>query len=251
MLQITFALMKRRARMIMANKTFFLSLMSFPVILLFFFILFISDLSLFRLGINLDYVSFILPGIVCFYFVNQSIWFGWGMILDRLNVIKMLKILPVKRFFVLLGLILGEFSFQLIPAIASLILIFFYFKISFLNGFFLLVFLVIFSIGFFSFSAAISYFFLEKRLFTHFLGTLSWALFIFSGTLYPMSQFTPILKILFYINPLFYAVDLVRYLSIGVHEINVWFALLAVLIFSLVSFVSASFLFDKKEFKTG
>src|SRR5437868_3884323 len=170
-----------------------------------------------------NYLEFLVPGIIVQTLLFSGIFWGIQILFDkRFGFLKEMLVAPVSRLRILLGSALGGATLSLIQALLVFI-------ISFALGFrpyswallppAVLIMLVL-SLALTSFGAGIASMVEDFQGFQSINNFLIFPLFFLSSSLYPLNNVPTFLHILASINPLSYAVDLLRYSMIGQHHFS-------------------------------
>lgn len=197
-----------------------------------------------------DYLQFLVPGIIIQTLLFSGVFWGIQILFDkRFGFLKEMLVAPVPRLRILLGNALGGATISLIQAVLV-------FVISIALGFRMhnwallpLTFLVmlVLSLTLTSFGAGIASMVEDFQGFQGINNFLIFPLFFLSSSLYPLTNVPAFLEVLASLNPLSYAVDLLRYTMIGAHH----FSLLTDTVVVLISFVVATYFavnrFDRIE----
>lgn len=176
-----------------------------------------------------DYLQFLVPGIIIQTLLFSGVFWGIQILFDkRFGFLKELLVAPVARVRILLGNAVGGATISLMQAILVLV-------ISFILGFrpehwallpvSLLLMLGI-SIALTSFGAAIASMVEDFQGFQGINNFLIFPLFFLSSALYPLTSAPEFLRVLAAINPLSYAVDILRWSLINQHHFDIWLDLL-------------------------
>ena len=170
-----------------------------------------------------NYLQFLVPGIIMQTILFSGVFWGMQILFDkRFGFLKEMLVAPVSRFKVLWGNALGGATISLIQGIFVLIVAV---GLGFRPHNWLLiplslVVMIALSLALTSFGAAIASMVEDFQGFQSINNFLIFPLFFLSSALYPLSNVPTALKVLASINPLSYAVDLLRYTMINQHHFN-------------------------------
>jgi ABC-2 type transport system permease protein len=171
-----------------------------------------------------NYLEFLVPGIIIQTLLFSGVFWGIQILFDkRFGFLKEMLVAPVPRLRILFGNALGGATISLIQAILVL-------AISIALGFRMhnwallplaLLIMVVLSLILTSFGAGIASMVEDFQGFQGINNFLIFPLFFLSSALYPLTNVPHFLRILASINPLSYAVDLLRYSMINQHHFSV------------------------------
>jgi ABC-2 type transport system permease protein len=187
-----------------------------------------------------DYLQFLVPGIIIQTLLFSGVFWGIQILFDkRFGFLKEMLVAPVTLLRILLGNALGGATISLIQAVLvfviSIALGFRMHNWAFLPLTFLV--MLILSLTLTSFGAGIASMVEDFQGFQGINNFLIFPLFFLSSSLYPLTNVPAFLEVLASLNPLSYAVDLLRYTMIGTHH----FSLLTDTLVVLISFILATF----------
>jgi ABC-2 type transport system permease protein len=197
-----------------------------------------------------NYLEFLVPGIIIQTLLFSGVFWGIQILFDkRFGFLKEMLVAPVPRTVILIGNALGGATISLIQAVLV-------FVISIALGFrmhdwavlpltFLL--MLVLSVTLTSFGAGIASMVEDFQGFQGINNFLIFPLFFLSSSLYPLTNVPRFLEILASLNPLSYAVDLLRYSMIGIHHFSVGIDIIVVIISLIASVAFAVNRFDRIE----
>ncbi|OGL25933.1 hypothetical protein A3E49_01855 [Candidatus Saccharibacteria bacterium RIFCSPHIGHO2_12_FULL_49_19] len=173
---------------------------------------------------EIDYLEFLVPGIIMQTILFSSIFWGAIIIFDRrFGFLSELLVAPVSRLKILSGSCSGGATISLIQATTVL-------AISVILGFRAqsiwvyipaLVIMAILSLALTSFGAALASSVEDFQGFQAINSFVMFPLFFLSNALYPLDSAPDILRILASLNPLTYAVDGLRYVLLGASHFSI------------------------------
>jgi ABC-2 type transport system permease protein len=170
-----------------------------------------------------NYLQFLVPGIIMQTILFSGVFWGMQILFDkRFGFLKEMLVAPVSRLRILLGNALGGATISLIQGVFVLIVSV---GLGFrpYNWFLLplsLLVMIALSLALTSFGAAIASMVEDFQGFQSINNFLIFPLFFLSSALYPLNNVPDVLRILASINPLSYAVDLLRYTMINQHHFS-------------------------------
>jgi ABC-2 type transport system permease protein len=167
-------------------------------------------------GLGFNYVPFIAGGTIGLLIASVAFNIIMDLVIDREGFTKLLLVAPMHRITLVTGkilsLIVNAYSYYVVIAIALLI----YLKMfSFLSMLLLLIACLLMIICFAGLAFFVAGFFTSTKKLGDAWGMIYTFMLLFSGIIYPLDKFPMLAKILFYINPLAYAVDVSRYFMTG------------------------------------
>lgn len=245
MIKSIYAIMERWYRKFFSKKISLISLVSLPSIIIITNLLGIDKFL--NLSIGIKYTQFLIPGLLCVYIVNNSATLGYILMVDLRDFMKLIKTAPISRASIVLGYIFAELSIQMISFLIFIILYFLYVRnISIYNLLLTILYLPLFSIGFFAFAMCLAYFVKDGRVFGKIFSIMLGLMYLFSGVFYPLNSFPKVIRYAAYLNPVTYGADMFRYLLAGVHEISFTIGLIFIIIFSIAGLLMSIILIKKK-----
>lgn len=203
--------------------------------------------SQFSVG-NLNYQTFIYPGIVVMTVLFSSIFYGAYVVWDkRLDFLKEVLVAPISRVTVFLGKVLGGVTDGLIQA--TILLVFApIFGISFGVSFVLIyVSLFILVVGLVSVGLIIGSMMESPEGFGLIVSFVNFPLFFLSGALYPLKNLPAWLAAFTMVNPVSYGVDAIRALMLGTYKFGVLVDLGVLVLFALLMIATGSLAFKRMK----
>lgn len=197
-----------------------------------------------------NYLEFIAPGIITMSILFTAIFGGIEIIWDRqFGFLKETLVAPVTRFQVVFGRVLGGATVAALQGVLVLLLtlLFGFHPVSWYSFPMAIVVMFIISTLFSAFGAAIASVLEDMQGFQLIMNFLVMPIFLFSGSLYPLSNLPPALSFVAKIDPLTYGVDALRGLLINANHYHLGFSigLLCAITFGLL--VLSSYLFSRME----
>jgi ABC-2 type transport system permease protein len=198
---------------------------------------------------GIDYVAFMLPGIIGMSLLFSSMMGGMRILWDKkFGFLKEMMVAPISRVSIVLG---NNFSIATISILQGIIIIilapfigvdlnFFYIPIA-------LLFILMIGLTFTSVGIAIS---TQMEDFGSFQGIQTFVtlpLFLLSGAFFPVTKLPYPIQIIAYLNPLLYGVDGLRGALIGVSMLPLWLDLMAVIAFCAGLISLSAYLFNRSE----
>ncbi|MCD6219592.1 ABC transporter permease [Candidatus Calescamantes bacterium] len=245
-----YVLWLREMKRFMRAKSRVLGMISRPLFFLIFLGLGFRKIPITELTGNIDYIEFLVPGIIGMAMLFSSVSAGISLLWDReFGFLKEIMVAPVSRISIVLGRIAGGTTTGLIQ---SLLILF----VSFLMGFKLrgifpllssIIFMVLIAITF----IGLGLIFASKMKDIHGFGVIMnfiiFPLFFLSGALFPLKNLPKWIQYVSYTNPLTYGVDGLRGVLTGVSSWPPIFNLVICIGFSTVMVLLGAYLFEKSE----
>jgi len=196
---------------------------------------------------GLDYMSYLSPGVVMMTIFTASFIGGITVIWDKeFGFLKEILVAPVSRTASILGRALGDMLVALLQGTIILIATFYLAPSLKLSGIPLTILagaLVAFS--FTSIGIAIASKMRSIEGFQILMSFVNLPLLFSSGAFYPLDNLPEWMKLLAYVNPLTYGVDLARWSLTGVSQITPSVDLAALILLAIVMVSIASYIFNK------
>jgi ABC-2 type transport system permease protein len=197
-----------------------------------------------------SYLQFLVPGIISMSVLFSSIFSGIELIWDKqFGFLKETLVAPVSRLKIMIGKVLGGATIAVMQGIIILLIsLLFGFKIF--NIWFALLSIIamlITAILFTAIGTAIASKLTDMQGFQLLMNLLVMPLFFLSGALFPLDNLPKAISIITSLNPLTYAVDLIRYFLIGINSFSVVISIIILIILMSFSVVIASRLFSRME----
>jgi len=199
---------------------------------------------------GVDYVRFLVPGILGMSLLFSSTFGGLSVLWDKeFGFLKEIMVAPVSRVSIVLGRIAGGVTTALIQSLLILVIaLFMGFRISSLPGLLLAVaFMILISVTFLGLGLAFASKMKDMQGFSIVMNFVIFPLFFLSGALYPLENLPVWLRALGYADPLTYGVDGLRGALIGVSSRFVGIDLGLMLAFAVLMIAWGAYLFEKSE----
>ncbi|MBN2014753.1 MAG: ABC transporter permease [Candidatus Altiarchaeota archaeon] len=199
---------------------------------------------------GVDYITFLVPGIVGMTMLFSSMFAGISVLWDReFGFLKEIMVAPVKRVSIVLGRIVGGMTTTMIQGTLILLLsTFLGFKITGVMPLLgALLFMVLISTTFIGLGLVSASKMTDMHGFQLIMNFVIFPLFFLSGALFPIENLPSAIKFLSYIDPLTYGVDGLRASLIGASSFPFMVDLIVCIGFSLLMVVLGTYLFDKSE----
>lgn len=199
---------------------------------------------------NVDYIHFLVPGIVGMVMLFSSMFAGLSVLWDReFGFLKEIMVTPVSRVSIVFGRIAGGATTGLIQGFMIL-------GISSLMGFrvssllslpLAVVLMLLISVVFIGLGLIFASNMGDIHGFSLIMNFVIFPLFLLSGALFPVENFPLWVRYVSYLDPLTYGVDSLRGALIGVSSFSIAFDLAVLVIFSFVMVPLGTYFFEKDE----
>jgi len=198
-----------------------------------------------------SYFSFLVPGIIGMVILFQSVFSALSVITERqFGFLKEMLVAPISRTDIVLGKAIGNSLTAAIQAILVLaigFLIGFQFTQPWWNIPIAVLVMLLSGIGFVALGLALASRLSDPGAFPTIVNFLVFPLFLLSGTIFPMETAPAWLQSIAMLDPLTYAVDMLRGLLLGTNNLPMWISISAIIIFDSAIILLAAFLFRKTE----
>ena len=199
---------------------------------------------------GLDYIRFLVPGIIGMSILFSSTFAGLSVLWDReFGFLKEIMVAPVSRVSIVLGRMAGGATTALIQALLILAISYIMgFKVGSISSVFLaLLFMALIAATFLGLGLIFASKMKDIQGFSIVMNFVIFPLFFLSGALYPLENFPAWLRIISKIDPLTYGVDGLRGALIGVSSSPIIMNILLLVVFSTVMIVLGAYFFEKSE----
>jgi ABC-2 type transport system permease protein len=240
----------REMKRFVRAKSRIVGALAMPLFFLAFLGMGFSRMNVPGLTAGVNYIRFLVPGILGMSILFSSTFAGLSVLWDReFGFLKEIMVAPVSRVSIVLGRIAGGATTTLIQAVLILV-------ISFLVGFkiitiplFLLgiVFMVLTAVTFIGLGLIFASKMKDMQGFSIVMNFVIFPLFFLSGALYPLENFPRWLRYIAHLDPLTYGVDGLRGALIGVSSLSVFSNCIVMLLFSSVMIGLGAYFFEKSE----
>ncbi|MEM0268193.1 MAG: ABC transporter permease [Candidatus Korarchaeum sp.] len=172
-------------------------------------------------SLGVDYLAFLAPGIVVMTTFSASFIGGISVIWDReFGFLKEVLVAPASRSYAIVGRSLGDSFASMLQALLIMLLIYAVAPLNLPGLLPSLAVCFLTSLAFNNLGIAIASRMRSPEGFQLIANLLMLPLIFLSGAFYPISNLPQVVKPLFYLNPLTYSVDLVRYLMVGISAVS-------------------------------
>ena len=198
-------------------------------------------------GVDIDYMEFLIPGIIAMVLLFSSTFSGISIIWDRqFGFLREIMVTPVSRTSIVTGRMLGGTTTSLIQGMVILLL-------GGVKGMqiegmiFAIPLMILISLGFVGMGIAFASVMEDTHGFQLVMNFVVFPIFFLSGSLYPVEILPSILKHAALINPLTYGVDALRNVLTGFHTFPLYLDIFVCIMFVFFTLLLSSFLFNRAE----
>ncbi len=195
---------------------------------------------------GLDYLTFLAPGIVMMAVFTASLVGGISVIWDReFGFLKEVLVAPASRTYAILGRALGDSLSSVLQGIIILLPLYLMVPALKISGLLpMIVVAFVTAMTFNSLGIAIASKMRSPEGFQLIMNLVTLPLIFLSGAFYPIDNLPEYAKVLFYVNPLTFSVDLSRYLLTGKGSMNPVVDLAVLAILSLIFLIISIRIFE-------
>jgi ABC-2 type transport system permease protein len=200
-------------------------------------------------GFNIDYLDFLAPGIIAMVLLFTSIFSGVSVIWDReLGFMKEMLIAPVSRFSIVMGKCIGTATSTMVQATLMFVIVILMGANIDVGMFpFALPVMFLASIMFVSIGVAVGSLLRNVEGFQVIMNFIIQPMFFLSGALFPINQLPTWLQVITYLDPMTYAVEIIRYIFTGVSTLPILMSFGALIFFVMFFFTFATWAFSRVE----
>jgi len=199
---------------------------------------------------NVDYIHFLVPGIIGMTMLFTSMFAGIFVLWDReFGFLKEIMVAPVNRISIVIGRIVGGATTSIFQGILILgISILMGFKISGISAFLVsVIFMLLISFAFIGLGLIFASKMKDMQGFSLIMNFVIFPLFFLSGALFPLENLPVWIRYLSYLDPLTYGIDGLRGILVGVSSFSVLFNFTVLIGFSAVMIFLGAYFFEKSE----
>jgi ABC-2 type transport system permease protein len=245
-----YVLWLREMKRFMRAKSRIIGSLMQPLFFLAFLGLGFNKMAIPGVAAGVNYISFLVPGILGMTLLFSSSMQGLSVLWDReFGFLKEIMVAPVSRVSIVLGRIAGGTTTTLFQGVLVLLL-------SLLMGFHLthpagllaaFFFMVLIAFTFIGFGLIFASLMKDMQGFGIIINFIIFPLFFLSGALYPLQNLPLAVRVLSYADPLTYGIDGLRGVLIGVNSLPVVVDFLILAGFSLIMLFLGAYFFEKNE----
>lgn len=204
------------------------------------------------LSINgLSYFTFLVPGMIGVNLLFPSFFGGSTFIMERqFGFLKELLVAPISRTTIVLGKALGLSFYATISGAIVLVM-------GVLLGFRMVdwvvgipavvIIMILASLGLACLGLAVASRFRDTQSFQLIGNFIVFPFFLLSGALYPLDKAPWFIQAISYINPITYAIDAIRVITLNAGHLPLWLSLGVIIAFDIIMVLLATWSFSKSE----
>ena len=199
---------------------------------------------------NINYMSFLVPGMIGMTMLFSSMFAGISVLWDReFGFLKEIMVAPVSRVSIVLGRIAGGITTGMIQGIMILFIsMFLGFKTRGIFSIFVaLVFLILIATTFIGLGLIFASNMKDMQGFNLIMNFVIFPLFFLSGAMFPLQNLPAFVRFLAHLDPLTYGIDGLRGVLIGTSSHSIGLNLIALVVSSLLMVFLGTYFFEKNE----
>jgi len=247
-LEAVYVIWLREVKKYFRAKERIISSLAMPLLLFFVFSIGLGPSIQFT-GLNINYTSFLAPGIIAMTLLFTSIFSGVSIIWDReFGFLKEMLVAPISRLSIVVGKSLGGATTAFIQGIIIIALsILMGINFSFSSVLILIPLMLVISLGFVALGVTIASLMDTMEGFQMIMNLLVQPMFFLSGAFFPVNNLPQWLKYIVYVNPMTHGVEVLRYVVTGFSSIPFYISLLFIFAFSGVMFLVGAVAFNRRK----
>lgn len=245
-----YVLWLREMKRFVRAKSRVIGTLAMPLFFLAFLGLGFNNMSIPGMSKDIDYIRFLVPGIIGMTMLFTSMFAGISVLWDReFGFLKEIMVTPVNRVSIVLGRIAGGTTTALIQGLLILgISLLMGFKIIGISSLLLsIVFMLMIATTFIGLGLIFASKMKDIHGFSLIMNFVIFPLFFLSGALFPLGNLPFYIRYISYIDPLTYGVDGLRGTLIGVSSFSIIFNFIILVGFSLIMVLLGAYFFEKSE----
>jgi len=245
-----YVLWLREMKRFIRAKSRIIGMLAMPLLFLAFMGMGFSGVSIPGAGGGVNYITFLIPGIIGMGMLFTSMFAGISVLWDReFGFLKEIMIAPVNRVSIVLGRIAGGATTALIQGILILLIAMVIgFRIPGLMEFAMaVVFMLLIATTFIGLGLVFASKMRDMQGFNLIMNFVIFPLFFLSGALFPLDNLPFFIKAISYIDPLTYGIDGMRASLIGFSTFNVIVDFMVLLGMSAIMVFLGAYFFEKSE----
>jgi len=240
----------REMKRFMRAKSRIAGTLAMPLFFLAFLGFGFSGITLPGIPEDMDYINFLVPGIIGMTMLFSSMFAGISMLWDReFGFLKEIMVAPVSRLSLVLGRIAGGCTTSILQGILIvLISVLIGFEITSISGFIMaIVFMLLISIAFIGLGLVFASKMTDIQGFSLVVNFVIFPLFFLSGAIFPVKNLPDFVMPLVYINPLTYGIDGLRGVLLGFSQFSPLVDLAAISGFCIIMVFLGAYFFERTE----
>ena len=245
-----YVLWLREMKRFVRAKSRIIGALAMPLFFLGFLGLGFSRMAVPGVGRDVNYIHFLVPGIIGMSLLFSSTFAGLSVLWDReFGFLKEIMVTPVNRVSIVVGRIAGGTTTALIQGLMLLVIaVILGFKVpSVLSFFVALAFMLLITTTFIGLGLIFASVMKDMQGFGIIMNFVMFPMFFLSGAMYPLKNLPGVIRVLSYIDPLTYGIDGLRGALIRVSAFSLLFDLGVLAAFSVVMVILGAWFFEKSE----
>ncbi|MBW3023157.1 ABC transporter permease [Candidatus Woesearchaeota archaeon] len=245
-----YVLWMREVKKFVRVKSRIIGTIAMPLLFLVFLGFGFNNMTLPGIPKDINYIKFLVPGIIGMSLLFSSIFSGITVISDRqFGFLKEIMVAPVSRVSIALGRIAGGATIALLQGVMILLItLLMGFEIISLWAFLLsIIFMVLISASFISVGLMFASRMKDVHGFQLVVNFFVFPIFFLSGAIYPLDNLPSVIRYLSMIDPLTYGVDGMRAAFTGFSVLPIGIDLIIIAAFAFVMVLLSSYLFEKSK----
>jgi len=245
-----YVLWLREMKRFLRAKSRVVGTLAMPLFFLAFLGLGFGNMNIPGMAKGVDYIHFLVPGVVGMTMLFTSMFAGISVLWDReFGFLKEIMVAPVDRISIVIGRIVGGATTSVLQGILILgISVLMGFKIPSMSALLLsIVFMLLISSTFIGLGLIFASRMKDIHGFSLIMNFVVFPLFFLSGALFPLENLPVWIRYVSYLDPLTYGVDGLRSVLIGVSSFSVLFDFAVLMGFSVVTISIGAYFFEKSE----
>jgi len=188
-------------------------------------------------GLNINYQTFLFPGVIAMSLLFTSMHSGISVIWDReFGFLKEILVSPTKRSSILLGKVFGGSTIAVFEGIIILLFSFVIgVNLTVYSAIVSIVIMVLISISLVSIGLIVASVIESFEGFNTIMSFIIMPMFFLSGAVFPLDRIPQWMAPLVYINPLSYGVDALRTVILGISYFSFSLDIILIILFSLAT----------------
>jgi ABC-2 type transport system permease protein len=247
---VVYVLWLREMKRFLRAKSRVIGSLAMPLFFLAFLGMGFNRMAVPGLSGNVNYIQFLVPGILGMSLLFSSTFGGLSVLWDReFGFLKEIMVAPVNRVSIVLGRIAGGMTTALIQGLMILgISVILGFKVRSLPALALaLAAMLLITITFLGLGLIFASVMKDMQGFSIVMNFVIFPIFFLSGALYPMENLPKAIRVLSYADPLTYGIDGLRGVLLGVSSRPPAVDIVIMASFSIAMVLVAAYAFEKSE----
>ncbi len=199
---------------------------------------------------SMDYIQFLVPGMVGMTILFSSSFTGVSILMDRqFGFLKEIMVAPVSRLSIVIGRIIGGgFTSVMQGCVILLFSLFLGFQLfDIVIAPMAIIFMILISICFISLGLICASYMKDVHGFTMIMNLIVYPIFLLSGALFPISNLPEFVRVFSYGSPLTYGVDGLRGLLSGHSDLPLIVDFFVLVLVAFASVSVAAYAFKKSQ----